>query len=389
MRLGPEELVRKRAVYLRRIVGYLITVLCVLSLNQSGAAIPTSGSERAVQDAAMKLIRFCEDPAIGFDEHAVSILADHVLSAKPDRQSALPKVMGCTGAYYEFDTKTNLARLAGYSYNHLIPQVVTKPSSLRYSIWKGIDGETQRLPSNWEGLSRRGTRVIIHGIQYDSNTPDLSTGVYHEQDLKRTIIFLNHGGRHVMVSISKQVGISKVGKKGAILGNDTDWNYYYSGQAGATITGFGWAKSYIYDYFSVAVFAESSNSPNLVKTGVFQWLRAGWSGLNFVKESHIIDGMKRFGRDFKTILESPRLPPIRDITSVYQELSNMAEGDIAREYLALREAQESLALQTGKINRGDKDRKISLAGISKNQMVEELMLERLKSTLGKQTLLEK
>jgi len=99
--------------------------------------------------------------------------------------------------------------------------------------------------------------VIIHGLQHDSNTPDLTTGVYHEYDLKRTLIHLNHKGRRVLISISKQVNQSEVGKKGAILGNDDDWNYYYSGDTGSFKTGMGWIKSYVYDFFSVGVYVET------------------------------------------------------------------------------------------------------------------------------------
>ena len=192
-----------------------------------------------------------------------------------------------------------------------------------------------------------------------------------------------------MVSISKQIGTSKVGKKGFILGNDSDWNYYYSGESGSSITGLGWAKSYIYDYFSVSVNVEPSTAATTVRTGVFQWLRAGWSGINFVRANHILGGMKRFGRDVKIILESPRLPAPNQMISVYQGLSNMPDGDLMKEYAALRQAQRSLAIQTGKISKSEGEEKVSFANTSKDQMVEELMLENLKMTLGKPTLLGK
>jgi len=151
----------------------------------------------------------------------------------------------------------------------------------------------------------------------------------------------------------------------------------------------GWAKSYIYDYFSVNIFVESGASPTIVRTGIFQWLRAGWSGINFVKTDHIISGMKRFARDCKMIMESSRLPSLSQSISAYQMLSNMTASELIKEYATLRQAQRTLAIQTGKISKSEKDEKTLFTNTPKEQMIEELMLENLKLTLGKPTLLGK
>jgi hypothetical protein len=225
-------------------------------------------------------------------------------------------------------------------------------------------------------------------MQRESDTPDLNTGIYHEYDLKRTLILLNHNGSQVLVSISKQVSKSDVGKKGVILGNDNDWNYYYSGEPGSPKTGLGWVKTYIYDYFSVGVYAESTTTPTMVRTGIFQWLRAGWTGFNFVKPAHILVGMERFARISKTILESPRLPAPNQIISAYQSFLGMPADELIAKYSALQHAQRALAVRTGKIS-GSKGEEASFAGTPKEQMVEELMVEFLKMTLGKPTLLGK
>ena len=103
----------------------------------------------------------------------------------------------------------------------------------------------------------------------------------------------------MFISISKQVDKSSVGKKGVILGNDNDWTYFYSNEPGTMKSGLGWAKSYIYDYFSVVVYVESDGSPAMVSTAMFQWLRAGWMGINFVKPGDILGGLKRFATEFQ------------------------------------------------------------------------------------------
>jgi hypothetical protein len=225
-------------------------------------------------------------------------------------------------------------------------------------------------------------------MERDSNSPDLNTAVYHEYDLKRTLILLNYKGRQVLFSVSKQIGKSDVGKKGFILGNDNDWNYHYTGESGSSLTGLGWAKSYIYDYFSVSVYVESNSAPTMVRTGVFQWLQAGWSGINFVNSGHILKGMNRFGRDCKMVLESPRLPAPNKIFSVYQWLSNMPVEVLTKKYAALRQAQRASAIKIGKISKSEGEEEVSFTNTPKEQMVEELILEYLKTALGKATLLK-
>jgi len=368
---------------------YIIFLILLLSLSffffRPVAALSSGDGQKSINDAAMRLVRFCIDPKTGLDEQSVATLVDYVLGPKQQKEYALPNSLECPGAYYEFDTKITFPRFMEYSYSSLVPSVVTRPSSLRYSLWRGPRGEIQKLPNRWKPVPTGGNPVVLHGLQHDSNTPDLTTGVYYEYDLKRTLILLNHRGRQVLVSVSKQTSPSNVGEKGFILGNDSDWHYYYSGKPGSAKAGLGWVKSYIYDYFSVGVYVESGSAPVMVKTGVFQWIRAGWSGINFVQPKHIIDGQKRFARNSRGILESPRLPAPNQMASVYQWLSNMSAGDLTSKYAALQQAKRASAVQTGKISRSEAGEPLSLTGTSKEQMIEELMLEYLKLALGKQT----
>jgi len=379
----------KQRIYFRPVLSCIVLALLLIMLHRPAVALSDIDTSIPINDAAMKLVQFCIEPKVGLDENAVATLVDFVLSSKQSREYALPKSLESTGTYYEFDTKIAFPRFLEYSYSPLVPSAITRPSSLRYSVWTHPQSENQKPPNSWQPVPPAGTPVIIHGIQRESDTPDLNTGVYHEYDLKRTLILLNYKGRQVLVSISKQIGQSNVGKKGAILGNDNEWNYYYSGEPGSTITGFGWAKSYIYNLFSIGVYAESSTAPTMVRAGVFQWLRAGWSGINFVKSKHILNGMKRFARDCKTVLESPRLPPPNKMISVYHWLSNMPADDLIKRYTALWQAQRSLAVQTGKISKSGLDERASFTNTPKEQMVGELMLEYLKMALGKPTLLGK
>lgn len=379
---------KKHNHFLSISVGIVVTMMLVLL--HPAAALSAPDHYDQINDAALKLMQFCNDPAkVGLDEHAAAVLADYVIGPKQSKEHSLPDLRDGTGAYLEFDTKIAFPRFMDYSYTPLIPPVITRPSSLRYSIWSAPRGETLKLPASWKRLPPGAAPVVIHGLQQESDTPDLNTHVYHEYNLKRTLILFNHKGHQVMVSISKQIDKSNVGKKGTILGNDKDWNYYYSGEPGTMTTGLGWVKSYIYDFYSVGVYVETGANSSVVRSGVFQWLRAGWTGINFVKSSHILAGLRRFSRDMKMSLESPNLPAPTQMASAYQALSSLPHDELAGKYTALLSAQRNAAVQHGKVSKSDAEHKISLANIPKEQMLQELMLEYLKVSLGKPTMLGK
>lgn len=378
----------KQIAYLRR-TGIFLAVAALLIAALPIVAHASAESHKSIQDAALRLVQFCNDPKAGMDERDIATLVDYVLSAKKSREHALPESQGCPGAYQEFDTKSNFGRFMQYSYNARIPSVVTRPSSLRYSLWRDPQGNARSLPDSWDPVPAAGEPVIIHGLQRDSNTPDLTTGVYYEYDLKRTLIRVNYKGRQAMLSVSKQIDKSNVGEKGLILGHDSDWNYYYSGEPGSAKSGLGWVKSYIYDYFSVTVYVESGATPVKLRTGVFQWIKAGWSGINFVQPSHIISGLERFARNNRIVLESPHLPAPNRIIAACQGLANLPKMELMSKYKALQHARGELALRSGKISTAKASEPFSFAGTSKEQMVEELMLEYLKGVLRKPTPLGK
>ncbi len=363
----------------------LMVSLLILFQYQPAFASSPSDSSSPIPVAAMKLVAFCADPKTGLDARAVATLVDYVLEPKSNKETALPTIQESTGAYYEFDTAINFASFLQYSYTSKIPSAIMSPSSLRYSLWK----DSQTLPGSWKAQLPGGKPVIIHGLQRDGITPDLTTGIYYEYDLKRTLILLNYKGRQALISISKQIDVSDVGKKGFILGNDDDWNYYYSGEPGSAKTGLGWVKSYIYNYFSVGVYVESGSLPSKVRSGVFQWIRGGWSGINFIQTGHVIKGMERRARNSKTVLESPNLPAPNQIALTYQQLSSLPLNDLVVKYTALQKARQALAVRSGKIKADEIVKQDSYANIPKEQMIEELMLEYLKSALGKSSLLGK
>lgn len=366
----------------------LVSLLVSLFFHQPAVAAPAQASTHAA-GAALKLVQSSVDARAGLDTASVASLIDYVLAAKPSKETELPTSQKAPGAYYEFDTKIGFVDFLQYSYSSHIPAVLTSPSSLRYSLWNGLPGKMQKLPSNWTSIPRDGKPIIIRGLQRDAITPDLTTGVYYEYNLNRMFILINHKGHQALITISKQANVSDVGKKGFILGNDDDWNYYYSDEPGSARAGMGWVKSYIYDYFSVSVYVETGAQQPMVRSGIFQWIRAGWNGINFVQTEHILKGIKRYAKNSKVILESPNLPGPNQVARAYQRLSSLPQSDLLDMYATLQQARQSLAVQSGKIDTSKIKKQNSYAGTPKAQIVEELMLEYLKVVLGKPTLLSK
>jgi hypothetical protein len=379
----------KHPIDFRHVLACLVLTLLLAAPPLTAVSFSSEEPGRRVHDAALRLVQFCNRPGAGLDERDVATLVDYVLGPKTNPAHVLPESAGCPGAYHEFDTRIPFSRFMAYSYNAMIPQAVTRPSSLRFSLWRDAGGASGRMPGSWKPLAASERPLIFHGFQRDSNTPDLTTGVYYEYDLKRTLILAHHKGRQVLFSISKQIDRSSVGERGYILGNDSDWNYYYSGEPGSAKSGLGWVRSHIYDYFSVGVHVETGVSPVKLRTGVFQWIKAGWSGINFVRPNHIIEGMKRFARNNRMILESPRLPAPNQMIAAYQWLRALPESDLRNKYEVLRRARRSSAIETGKIGKTKAGKPLSLDGVPNEQMLDELMLEYLKLAIGKPTPMER
>ena len=89
------------------------------------------------------------------------------------------------------------------------------------------------------------------------------------------------------------------------------------------------------------------------------------------------------------ILESPNLPAPDQIISTYQRLSALPKNDLLERYTALQQARQSLAVLSGKIGTKEIKKQDSYATAPKEQIVEELMLEYFKISLGKPSLLGK
>jgi len=260
------------------------------------------------------------------------------------------------------------------------------PGSIRLSSWTRINGSNASLPKLWQHAQELSKPIIVKGVEAEELAPDTFSGAYYRSVLDRALILFSHNGHRFLVSLTKQKKVSEVGEKGLIIGTDDQWNYFYSGEKGLTKSGLGWADSYIYDTFSVLVYYEIDATKPLTKCCIFKWFRAGWLGINMVKEKHIQSGFGRFARDIKRVVESPRLPGAEILAGISRNIKNLPEETLRAKMglylkqLAMRQtAKAEKPHQWIKTAGGDNG---YLSRLSFPQMHAALFLEALKYQLG-------
>jgi hypothetical protein len=323
-----------------------------------------------------------------FDPQRVGAVLDFV--AQPQKAAAIyhaGSLNGAPSAYYEFDIQKGLREVLAVAYHPDLPGYVTSPSSVRLTRWNRIDGRRQPMPRFWQRTGELHRPLIITGEEHIVNSPDYNTGAYYDYDLDRTLILFEYAGRPVFLSLSRQKGISSVGKKGYILGSDDNWDYLYSEQPGTTKFGLGWARSYMYDSYAVIVYMDPGGPRPGTRFACFKWVKAGWSGLNFVRPSHIHRGLMRFGDVFKVILEHPQLADPEQLAPVFSDIRNLSDGQL-RERVGryLQELQQRCASENLKAPEPAKrlmSRPAYLDSLTREEMEARVGLEYVKTLLGK------
>jgi hypothetical protein len=265
---------------------------------------------------------------VDLDPEALSGLINFVSSRPAESSMSLKEREGAAGAFYAFSIQADLAHVLDYAYNPDIPLYVTMPSSLRNHEWL-----TPQITDALRNLPRRVQSAddirLLRGRDREVITPDTHTGGYYKYDQDRSVTILPGPTGPVLISVSSQNELSEVGKKGCVVGDDKDWNYLYSGEEGLNTTGLGWVDSYMYHAQSVLIYVADSPS-NVIHVGSFKWLNAGWAKMNMVNSSHILSGIKRFARDFKSVLEAPGLPKALVIEDKYRRLKQSDEQGLRR-----------------------------------------------------------
>jgi len=253
------------------------------------------------------------DPAknTNFDPQMAGPVLDFVAGSKDAGALYYANIInGLTPGYYDFDVNRTLSTIVQYAFNPNIPAVASMPSSTRLFHWTDARLNKQPAPQIVPYLDRLDDPVVIHGFQTVQITPDLNSGAYYSYSLYQTLLLFKYRRRNVLMTVSKQMDASTVGKKGYILGDDNDWDYVYSGKTGLTIPALGWVRSYLYDSSAINIYYELDPGAPVVRCAMFKWLKAGWFDINMVQKKHIYRGLKRFADSFKEIMEYRQLPAV-------------------------------------------------------------------------------
>jgi hypothetical protein len=330
--------------------------------------------------------------AMSFDVKKVSGLLDFVVSDKSGDANLNPgNRENAVGAYFFSDVKAPLSKVVKYAYNPKIPAYVTLPSVIRLGGWQVKP--TGPFDNLWEKVGDVKDPLIVRGVEYEEITPDLTTGAYYRYDMDRLMVLLNYRGKDFFLSVTRQKSPSTVGRKGVIIGPDTDWNYFYSGQKGLTKTGLGWVESYMYDAFSVSILFEPGASKTQTRYVSFKWLRAGWGGINMVRRENIIEGCKRFALGFKKILESPQLPEAEQLIDTYARIKSLSDQELITRLQPVGKALKKLCRTDPVLSYSDFQDMIEsgkyLGGLSREERENLLMSEFVKLAIGKTSFLDR
>ena len=363
----------------------------MVSHGWAGSTSSPVSSDRLAHALEAMLAQADSTPPVFEDGDAVDVLVDIVRSSPLKTELELPDKKRMSSAYYPFSVDVSLDHLLRYGYNPDLPTYLVAPNTVRRGEWTAVDGQARPLPRLWEHLDSLQQPVLVYGVEHEEITPDIFSGGYYSYDMNRALILLSHKGSPVLISVTRQPDKSDVGKKGAVVGKDADWQYLYSGVDGLTKGGLGWVSSYMYEAMSVTLFCEVPTEKGpMIKAGVFKWLRAGWAGINMVRTHHIEEGCKRFATAMKEILESPKLPSDEVIAEHIDVCETLTPGELrslVKPYIehikdaddpVVRKSPFKKMLQSGEY----------LANMPKEDMVKVLVQGYLKDMLGQGSLVD-
>ncbi len=371
----------------------LLILLLLISLVGTSFAQAEVGLSDKVEKGLDALLAFCaaDQQNLNNEMSAFDPVIQFVRQA-PEMADATPRTRrNAEGSFIAYSLKRSLQDVIRYNYNDRVPAGAVNPSSINFASWKQVSGHSNSkgLPELWKSLEKLSAPTVVRGVVRETISPDLHTGAYYVYDLQRGLLLMRQGTLRVVISLSDQIGDSEVGRKGYIVGDDQDWNYLYTRDQGIDKTGLGWVKSRIYKFFSVCCYIEDDLQPGVVKVGVFQWLNAGWAGINIVDASHIQKGMERYAVQFKGMMESEQMPEPTTLEQIYTDLEQTDEvilrekaSEVSR-FIQMK-AQEDPALK-GKDAVKSFDYRIYVAGMNKAQLISMLMREFVKMRLGKET----
>ena len=351
-----------------------------------------SALSQEVENGLSYLLELVQKKEAAFDPARIVALIDFTAQGGSDARKLLPaeRTSGY-GACLRADIKAPLERILRYAYNPRIPSYVVYPRVIRLSGWYPGSDLVTRDVKLWKKLTTIDKPLLLWGKEYEVNTPDAFSGAYYRYDLNRLIILMKHNNKKVLVTVSKMPAPSGVGKKAVII-DDDNWNYFYSGIKGLTLKLLGPMETYIQDSASVQIMYETDSVRPRTRMMLFKWLKAGWGNLNLVRHRHIYEGGLRFVKGLKETMESNSLPDPGVLVQGVKYITALPEAKIDAKIRKYSHNFERIAQKHQDMSPQEFVHIIEGGGYGKALNREErlgvLTLEYFKSQLGKTALVE-
>ena len=378
---------------MRRTIAALTTILVLAVLVPLSSAKASSTIPPEVQKTVGAILDMQDPKNPAPDKAMLDAFLAYSMSplnlAAADGKAPHPEKIGkATGILWRSRINTPLSTVLQYLYNPKVPNEVVYPASIRRARWQpGSDILSLSAPL-WEQFGKhKDAPLVLRGTEQEEITPDTFSGAYYKYLLDRVLILTEFEGKQVLVSLSMQKGKSDVGKKAAHIGDYEEWDFIYSGAAGTLAKGIGWADTFIYSSASIAVFYEDAPGGKITGYAMYRWMDAGWSGMNMVKDHHIVSGAERSFKGLWAFLESPKRPA-PDVVASY--VASLEALDIA----ALREwfhpysvRVEESAASVPALKTDDFQKIIKDAGygnsLTKDEIISAMSINFIKQQLGK------
>ncbi|CAK7068894.1 MAG: hypothetical protein DELT_01786 [Desulfovibrio sp.] len=310
------------------------------------------------------------------------------LTAPGEKPPAPAKLGKASGILWRARLQAPLATTLEYLYNPKVPTEVVYPASVRYARWQaGSDILTLQTPL-WKQFGQHtDTPLVLRGTEREEITPDTNSSAYYSYTLDRVLILTEHKGRQMLISLAWQKDKSDVGKKAAVIGDYSNWDFVYSGVKGTLAKGIGWAETFIYASTSISIFYEDAPGGNGTGYAMYRWMDAGWSGMNMVKGHHMKDGAERSFKGLKAFLESPKRPAASAIAAHTAALEKMDVAALREVFKPYSVKVEEAAATVEALKTEDFQKVIQNAGygdsLSKNELIAALNVNYIKEQLGK------
>ncbi len=256
-------------------------------------------------------------------EHDINIILRFVTT--PDNNTLLypaAREHG-VGVFHRDMIEQPLQTIAAYILDPSIPGEVLYPSMVRRNTWVPESPILSEYRSFLESPWPPPAPLVTRGQEVEETTPELSSGCYYSYTVDRLFFLTAMGGRTALLTASVMPELSGTGRKGGIVGNDGDWRYIYTGREGTNLSMLTWAKTHIYGSATVSVFIETVPGSSRTDVYIFKWTKAGWSGMNVVRPSHIATGLRRYLSAFRQFMESPEKPARAEIAAWRAELASL------------------------------------------------------------------